>query len=244
MTKISRLFAGLALAGMSAVASTSVGAYVITAASLNPEFTNATQDAGGYWTAIEYRTQTSGVLQTAFDSWCIEETVQDTPSPWTYNVTDVLGGTHWTAGVQVAIERLWWLADVSSGAPTYSTSGALPANATFYTAAFQIALWELVQENSTAYNLSAGAINLGAVGSGSMFNEDVRNVANGWLSQVTSANYGGGSTSLEYLDTTNGQDRIRVRVPGNGGDDPVPLPATVWLLALGAVALAARKRTK
>jgi hypothetical protein len=217
---------------LSAVAS----AYVITAVPIpqspsglpytnvgNPigTLTNGTVDP--LWTALEYREQTSGgrTINAAFDSWCIEPLVQDSAGPWVYNVTDLDGSGRFSNAVEDALGRLWSVADASAGsAPTLSTtpgSASLP-NTTLYATAFQIALWELVST---------------------------------WLSATfatdTAGNFLAAHSRLEYLDTAanaggKGQDRIRLFVPGQDGDDPIPVPGVAWLLGLGLAAIGLRKR--
>ncbi len=193
---------------------------------------------GGIYTSVSYRRVVNGL---AFDSWCIEPLVSDTDTN-VYTVSDI-AGNYQSTGVQAALERLWYAAENNEHVPSMSTDPA--ADNLTYAAAFQIAIWEIVSDG-TAWNFDTGMVRLQALGGASAFTTAARTLASEWLTEASIAT--NPRTALEWLDsardqTGHGQDRIRVKVPGNP-DDPVPLPATAWLLALGAAALATRKRAK
>jgi hypothetical protein len=268
MQILSRTLRAFAVVGSVALLSAAASAYVITAVPVpqspsNLPYTNVGNPIGTLtggtvsplWTALEYRKQTSGgrTLNTDFDSWCVEPLVQDSPGPWTYNVTDLDGSGAFSNAVEKALGRLWTVADASAGsAPTLSTttgSAALP-NTTLYATAFQIALWELVTDG-VAWDLSAGSSRLASVATGDLFTNNVRALAESWLTATFAKDLSGvyvaGQSRLEYLNTGldangHGQDRIRIFVPGQDGDTPLPLPAIVGLLTMGLAAMGMRKR--
>jgi hypothetical protein len=268
MQILSRGLRALASTGSLLLLSASASAYVITAVPVNQSpsglpYTNVGTPNGTFasgsplWTALEYRAQTSGgrTINAAFDSWCIEPLVQDSAGPWVYDVTDLDGSGRFDNAVEKALGRLWSVADASPGsAPSLSTTpgSAALANTTLYSTAFQIAIWELVTDG-VSWNLSAGASQLASVATADMFTNDVRSLVNTWLTATfaidsTTGTFVAGQSRLEYLDTaTNasgqGQDRIRLFVPGQDGDDPLPLPGVVGLLALGLAGMSLRKRT-
>jgi hypothetical protein len=228
-------------------------AYPITAATYQPSAATsdlkATLNGGSIrstYTSVTYRQQITPGPATPFDAWCVEPLINDSPSPYNYEVSNVFGGSNFggNAALQSAIERLWTAAESAAGAPTMSTDPSLPANWAQLAAAFQIALWELVSDG-TAWNFDAGNVRLAATGVNA-FTDGVRGLASTWLTTAfstdTLGNFLTAQTSLEYLDTAvnssgKGQDHIRRRGPGSGGDDPLPLPGAVWLLGLGALAL-------
>jgi hypothetical protein len=194
---------------------------------------------GGVYTSVSYRRVLNGL---EFDSWCIEPLVTDLDTN-VYTVTDLVGSGFQNAGVQVALERLWYAAENTEGAPSMSTDPG--ADNLTYAAAFQIAIWELVSDG-IAWNFDTGLVQLQALGGSSAFTTAARTLAAEWLTEASIAT--SPRTSLEWLDAAQdqsgkGQDRIRVD-RDNDNETPVPLPATPWLLALGAAAFAARKRAK
>jgi len=106
-------------------------------------------------------------------------------------------------------------------------------------AAFQIALWEIVEDTGTGYDLTSGAFAV----SGAAVDQ-----ANGYLSALGTQT---GKYTLDFLESGTSQDvvtgALNPNSPLNGGGTiaPVPLPASgVLLLAglAGAAGLGARKR--
>ncbi len=239
---------------------TAASAYVITAEKIPGQPSSSTfsligtttggSDSGLY-TSITYRQQTSPGVTTPFDAWCVEPLVNDTAGPYTYNVSDLFGSSYMggNSALQAAIERLWTVAEAATGAPTMSTDASLPANWSQLAAAFQISLWELVTDG-TSWNFDMGQVQLAPQGT-DVFTDNARGLASGWLNSAFETDKAGGfivaQTRLEYLDTPvnregKGQDHIRPYIPGQGGDDPLPLPGAAWLALLGVAALTRFRR--
>ncbi len=252
MKKIAAVFGLVAIGVLQ-----SAGAYTITAEKYQPSAQSIPGIKGtlvngaitSLYTSITYRQQTSPGILTPFDAWCIEPLVNDTAGPYTYEVSDLFGSAFSTSAVQSALERLWTVAESSTGAPTLSTDASLPANSSALSAAFQIALWELVSDG-TGWSFDMGSVRLAALGTDA-FTDSVRGLASGWLTTAFLLNDVGGystaRTALEYLDTARntegrGQDHIRPKGPNDGGDDPIPLPGIAWLLGLGLVGFLRLKR--
>lgn len=99
-------------------------------------------------------------------------------------------------------------------------------------AGFQLALWEIVNENSGTFNVNTGTFYTSAAAR----DLAARNAANAFLAGLAgpvTANY-----STVYLEAvwTKGQDLVTV--------SDVPLPAAGWLMLAGLGGLAALRRRK
>ena len=102
-------------------------------------------------------------------------------------------------------------------------------------AAFQVALWEIITDTGTGYDLSSG----GFSATYAPYSSAVLNQANLYLSALNTAPSSG--YSLTFLNSGSSQNLVTVaQIPA------VPLPASVGMmgLALGALTLIARRRRK
>lgn len=105
-------------------------------------------------------------------------------------------------------------------------------------AALQVAVWEVVYDSATGFDLSSGAFSMS---NNSYTVSDVKGNASTYLAALS-----GGSTTeygLSFLEATPGQDLVTATPGGGGTTPPVPLPASGILLAaaLGGL-VASRKR--
>jgi hypothetical protein len=108
----------------------------------------------------------------------------------------------------------------------YAAWSGAPLNVT----ALQLAVWEIANEATTAYNLASGNF---FYQSG---NDAARNVANGYLANVMNGTWNDAS-GVYYALVRNGAQDFVVKA--------VPIPAAAWLLGsglLGLFGLARRKR--
>lgn len=95
-------------------------------------------------------------------------------------------------------------------------------------AAFQVALWEVIYDNGSAFDLNAGAFSTSG-------NANVEALASSYLSGLSNASTG--AYNLTFLYSENGQDLVTA--------SPIPLPATSLLLIAGLGGMAAvRARRK
>ena len=100
-------------------------------------------------------------------------------------------------------------------------------------AGFQVALWEIVEDTSTGFDLSSGsfsAVDVTTAGG------SVIDTAQGFLDGLATAP--SGLYDLEYLVSATSQDLV------TGQPSPVPLPAGGLLLLSGFASVAALKRRK
>lgn len=98
-------------------------------------------------------------------------------------------------------------------------------------AATQVALWEIITDN--VLDLSADGFQLTGTN-----NADTVALANSFLTNITNGSWTGSGASFTFLDVTGSQDVIAF------GVQPVPLPASVWLLGAGVAGLGALRRKR
>ncbi len=102
-------------------------------------------------------------------------------------------------------------------------------------AGFQVALWEVVEDTSTGFDLASGSFSARDVRSSS---GSVVNTAQGFLDGLSGAPMG--LYEIDYLVSSRSQDLITAQpVP-----TPVPLPAGGLLLISGFAGIAGLKRLK
>jgi hypothetical protein len=179
---------------------------------------NISANVGGF--------RVNDAVQGNFIAWCVDllDTLS-TPILGAYTATTAPFDDAWTisSATQTLIKGLF----------DTNYSAALVGNAT-QSAAFQLALWELVYETSGTYSLSGGSF--------SSSTNSLWATANGFL-----GNIGGpvlSNFNVTYWDSASGpggpdrQDLVTV--------SEVPLPAAVWLFGSGLVGLGvlSRKRRK
>ena len=111
-------------------------------------------------------------------------------------------------------------------------------------AAVQAAIWEIENEpGTTGYNVSTGELTVAIDGSPAGFASDVAtdllNVTNGtWLPQA-------GVSVWEYVPINGANQSFGyLALSGGGGDIPVPEPATLGILGLGMLGVAATRRKR
>lgn len=96
-------------------------------------------------------------------------------------------------------------------------------------AAFQLAIWEIVNETGSAYDLSTGAFTVSDVSK-----NDVSSLAQGWLDNLpTTSNY-----KFDLWTSPSHQDLISFKAPATS----VPEPGTIAVGGLGVLALAMSRR--
>lgn len=110
---------------------------------------------------------------------------------------------------------------------TNNYAGALDSGVT--SAAFQLAIWEIVYDGGNGYDLTSGTFTVSNVSSA------VQNLATGWLNTLGTA---AGSYVLDFYTSGRSQDLV------SGSPSPVPVPAGLLLMGsgLGALALTRRRR--
>lgn len=109
-------------------------------------------------------------------------------------------------------------------------------------AAFQVAAWEIVTENfHNPLNLNSGAFKLEGIKYGGYYYSDaygVRTLAQGWLNNITSADWtGSGFSLLKYANECKKTQNLLTVAP-------VPLPASGVLMLAGFGLLAGMRRRK
>ncbi|MCH8537311.1 MAG: PEP-CTERM sorting domain-containing protein [Alkalimonas sp.] len=99
-------------------------------------------------------------------------------------------------------------------------------------AAFQLALWEVVHETSTDWNLSNGSFRATS-------NATARDLANDWLTGLDSI-----ESQFSLYVMTNRDSQNQLVFSGVPLDTtPVPVPATLGLFGLGALLLLRRRKS-
>ena len=94
-------------------------------------------------------------------------------------------------------------------------------------AAFQLALWEIISDTGSGYNLAGGSFKATA-------GSAVINQANSYLTGLAGASTGG--YSITYLNSNTSQNLVTV--------SPVPLPAALGMLGVGIASLFGLRRRK
>lgn len=163
-----------------------------------------------------------------FIAWCVD-LANNLSLPSKYTVTDTpfknTTGS-FSASVQANLQKLF--------NTSYST---LDLNNNAQSAGFQLAMWEIVNENRSTLTLNAGTLRWSG-GSAA-----ARDAANKFLSQLN------GPVTQQYELTffESGKDKFGRQLSQNLVTvAPIPLPAAVWLLGGGLVLMAgvARRRRK
>jgi hypothetical protein len=119
-----------------------------------------------------------------------------------------------------------------AGLLTYANptiDGAGSSNMSLTAAAFSLAIWEVVHESSSTFNLSAGDFSVfGAM-------TPAGNLANTYLANVSNGTWTGNVNNIRVLSSVNGQSQNQIYFAGITGG-AVPEPA-VWAMMLGGFAL-------
>ena len=97
-------------------------------------------------------------------------------------------------------------------------------------AAFQVALWEIISDTGSGFNLAGGSFSV----TQARYSAAVINQANAYLSALTGAATGG--YRLTFLKSGTNQDIVTV--------SQVPLPAAAGMLGLGLVRLVGLRRRR
>ncbi len=95
-------------------------------------------------------------------------------------------------------------------------------------AAFQLALWEIISDSSSGFDLAGGSFSV----VNAPYSAAVIGQANSYLAALAGAS--GGGYRLTYLNSPRGQNLVTV--------SPVPLPAAAGLLGAGLLALVGVRR--
>jgi len=95
-------------------------------------------------------------------------------------------------------------------------------------AAFQVALWEIITDTGTDYNLRRGGFRVGA-------SRAVLNQANTYLDGLATAGTGG--YQMTFLSSGSSQNLVTVTPIS-----PVPVPAAAWMLGIGLLGLFGLRR--
>jgi len=109
------------------------------------------------------------------------------------------------------------------------------------TAAFQIATWELLNENGTSFNANDGTFKF-------TNHSEVRDLANTWLAGLnTSTDYNVPGYQLRFLNSDEGQDQFMFSptspTPLTSASVPEPAALAVWAsFAVGLMGTAVRRR--
>ncbi|MEP4197152.1 MAG: VPLPA-CTERM sorting domain-containing protein [Aliishimia sp.] len=104
-------------------------------------------------------------------------------------------------------------------------------------AAFQVALWEIVHDDASSFDLSAGNVLISG-------NDDVVDQASVYLSGLDTA--ATGLFDISFLQSDSSQDLViaTLRTESIEGPPPVPLPASSLLLLGGIGGLVAMRRKR
>lgn len=102
-------------------------------------------------------------------------------------------------------------------------------------AGFQVALWEIVSDTGTGFDLTTGVFSVSG-------NAAAKQQAETYLSGVTPTALDNGY-AVTYLFSPDHQDVV-TGTPNGGGTTPVPLPASGLLLAFGLGGLFSARRRK
>lgn len=154
--------------------------------------------------------------------WCVELTQYFTPgSSYMDYSTGALSGSVWSN-----LGRLFSEVDPATRTSTTDNS-----------AAFQLAIWEIVYEGGTGLDLTTGTFHI----TNNNGNTAAQNLANTWLTNLP----GSSVVALTLLHSDNEQDFITVLPGDRDCCTTVPEPSPLPLAALGLLAMvAARRRTR
>lgn len=151
------------------------------------------------------------------DAFCVEFT-QGVQSGWqSYGLVET--SEVFSATQSQAIERL------------YTAYHPVVGDATS-NAAFQLALWEIVHETSSNWDLQSGNFLVNSNGT-------ARSLASGWLASLDSIE---SQFSLYVLTNANSQNQLVFSGVPLDTPTPVPAPATLGLFGLGALLLLRRRK--
>jgi hypothetical protein len=91
-------------------------------------------------------------------------------------------------------------------------------------AGFQVALWEIVSDTATGFDLSSGDFAVSG-------NANAAAQAQGYLDGLAQAQTGG--YTIDFLTSGNSQNLVTGKVAPPPAVNPVPLPAAGWMLLAG-----------
>lgn len=148
-----------------------------------------------------------------FDSYCVDlaQTVKANTN-FTFNVVP-LSDAGYSSSQVMLLSRLW---------STYKSG----INTTNESAAFQLAVWEIVYD--TGLNLTKGLFKVNN-------STTITNLAQSYVNAVNSSSYRGGLASLSVLRSDTHQDQITEVCP------PVPTPGAAGLAMLGFAMMLPRR---
>jgi hypothetical protein len=162
----------------------------------------------------------TGGAPTSFIAYCID-LVQTFNFSSSFNVTPVSALAHFGASTAAALDRLY-------------TQRFASVDDRIESAAFQLAVWEIVNEASGSYSVSGGSFTAAATPGGNSNDLTAIGYANTWLGALGSG--GSGGYILTALTSTTRQDQLMAT--------PISEPETYAMLlaGLGLMGFLARRR--
>ena len=164
----------------------------------------------------------TGGAPTSFVAYCID-LFQTFSFNSTFNVTPVSALSLFGATTTMALDRLY-------------TQRFAAADTNIESAAFQLAVWEIIQESSGSYSLTGGAFRASATPSSNTNDLAAITMGNTWLGGLGSGASGG--YTLTALTSGTRQDQMMAT--------PIPEPETYMMLlaGLGLMGFVARRRQR